>query len=293
MCDPGGRGREELWRGCRWAAGLAGEHVGGLARRREPDHSAALRPEAGDGRRGGCGLAGARRARPRAPAGQCPRRPAPQSAWTSSPAAAGTRPMAWRRAQRSSLASWSRIAGVVRCRSVTCSVTGRPSTRRAAHPLGPADAARGTAPPPRRRVVDQLDQRSARSRRYRRAGGWRSPGPGRPAARSTPCWLTRWIASAITASRSILPRPGSPHWVGCSDRASNPRAAARSRHSARSALGVGHRLFAGSARQHRFTFEAGDRPWIGIGAVVFGGPAGHQRRAAWRPPGWTAGRTRR
>ena len=80
--------------------------------------------------------------------------------------------------------SWSRTAAVVKCRSVTCSLTGRPSRRRrTVSAVSGADRTQrsfGVGGEP----VDAGDQIGARCGRRRPGEGWRCAGRGRRAARS-------------------------------------------------------------------------------------------------------------
>ena len=154
------------------------------------------------------------------------------AAWALSQAAVRATP-AFRRAHASSAASSSRMAWVVRRRSVTCSDTGRPSSRRAATPRAGGCSSRHR--PAAATASSSMSSTSRSALPATSAGRSRCRGPDRPAARLAPCSLTKSIASATTTSRSTAHRPDTPRKVDGSDRASTPSAVARSRHSARSA----------------------------------------------------------
>ena len=87
-------------------------------------------------------------------------------------------------------------------------------------PHGPEAHARGDRPqaPPGEQLIAAGKSITARS----------------ACSQIAPCWHTRSIASATTASRSTRPRSGSHRWLEGSAKATTPSAAARSRHSARS-----------------------------------------------------------
>ena len=191
--------------------------------------------------------------------------------------------------------SWSRTAGVVRRRSVTCSVTGRPSRRSRARRL----RARVRA----RRTVCSASRRAGRSGRPARRR-LRAASAGRRVA----MWRARSARSQVDDSSAdaaerlgdhVLVAPPTAAIAGLRQvgrrggvSRSSPALRRSWPRSLCSAAGLGPGTFPGTRADGGSAFEPGDRARVGVGAVVFGRSTGRSARRASPRPGRTAARTR-
>ena len=303
-CPPAARMPDAVWpavaveepgQGGRWAAGLAGEHVGGLARRRQPDDRCGPGRAGRRCQRGAWSSCRRRRGRRRAPAGACPLpRRGRGGLGVARRAACAERRQRPDAAQRNG-AGFLVEDGPGGEAPVGDVLADRPAVDlRATAAAGGWVQSEAAAGRLRGELGRPAPPAAGRSRQRRLVGGWRSPGPGRPAARSTTL-----LTDPVRAPRRPPPpgRGGRGSGAGGCGRRQRQGVEAERRRSAAplgaQGLGVAGRfLVPGRLDSDGFAFQAGDRPGVGIDAVVFVGPAADQLGELGLDLGRRAGRTR-